>query len=102
MTVAGKFLSNAGLCSTYPTPRRYDGESRMSLPKNRIVPSYPCSRPSMHANSVDLPAPLGPMIPTQSPSPMVRLTSSIASGAPSYPAERPDTSTMVLISTGQP
>ena len=100
LTVAGKFLSKDGLCSTYPTLRRYEGESRMSRPKNRMVPSYPRIRPSMHANSVVLPAPLGPMTPTRSPSPTERLTPSIAGGAPSYPAERHDTST-AFIDTGR-
>ncbi len=50
----------------------------MFLPLKRTVPPLGASTPVSTLMSVDLPAPLGPMIDTNSPSRMERLTPSRA------------------------
>ena len=39
----------------------------MSRPSSLTLPAFGCSSPAMALSSVDLPAPLGPMMPTISP-----------------------------------
>ena len=51
-------------------------------PAKRIVPALGCTTPSSMLNSVVLPAPLGPMMPTISPVRMLKLTSSTARTPP--------------------
>ena len=56
---------------TNPMPAATSWSARwlvMSSPLRLTVPSWTVTRPNNDLSSVDLPAPLGPMIPTSSPS----------------------------------
>ena len=58
------------VCGTNEAPRRTirDGEARLtSAPSRRTTPPLTGSSPKIALSSVDLPAPLGPMIVASSP-----------------------------------
>src|SRR6516165_12506323 len=64
--------------------RLYEGKWVMSRPRNRIVPADGRISPLMRLNSVLLPAPFGPSIPSASPSPTSNDKSSTARRAPKF------------------
>jgi hypothetical protein len=75
-------------CSVWnvrPTPRRESSSGDMpvmSSPANSTAPAVGRIWPRIALNSVVLPLPLGPMTPTISPGPTLKLTPSTARIAP--------------------
>src|SRR5665811_1980953 len=63
--------------------RAVAGNAVTSSPSNRIVPSDGGVAPAVRLNSVDLPAPFGPIRPTISPGATVMETSLLATTPPS-------------------
>ena len=58
------------VCGTKPTPRLTSLLALspvMSCPRTTTEPEWTLTRPNMAFSSVDLPAPLGPMMPISSP-----------------------------------
>src|SRR5438132_7272927 len=64
---------------------------RIERPARRTSPARGATRPTIACSVVDLPAPFGPIRPTISPLPTVRLRSRTAATAP-YRTSRPSTS----------
>ena len=59
------------VCGTNPMPLLTRVSARslvISLPRSVTLPVWIVTRPNNALSSVDLPAPLGPMMPTSSPS----------------------------------
>ncbi len=67
--------------NTIATPRRdrmWGGSRSMCVPARLIEPESGRRWPAIRLNSVDLPAPFGPITPRSSPSATSRLTSRLA------------------------
>jgi hypothetical protein len=68
-----------------PDRQRAIGGTRVtSLPRKRIVPPSVAILPVMRLNSVDLPAPFGPMMPSAAPSPTAKEIPSANVSAPNF------------------
>ena len=66
----GQILEGCGIWNERPMPamqRARGGACVMSWPSKRTVPLSGRSSPVIRLNSVDLPAPFGPMMPSASP-----------------------------------
>ena len=77
-TVAGKFLSNAIFCGTYPIMDINGEYSPDPYPNSLIFPVRYCCNPRIARKRVVLPAPLGPTMPSRSPFSTLKLISSTA------------------------
>src|SRR5262245_14034421 len=97
--ISGKMLV---IWKVLASPRRLmssGGSPVMSWPWKLTVPALGACSPAMTLNSVDLPAPLGPMTEKTSPCRTARLTSARAASAPKL-LPSPDTSRIGITRTG--
>src|SRR5690606_16396749 len=94
MTVSdGKTCRPSGTCAIPRCGRRAGGIESRSIPSNLIEPAMGVRVPEIVLKRVVLPAPFGPTIETNSPSPTLRLTP-FSTGTPEYPAVMFSTSSM--------